>query len=387
MNYPLSYKLNKAAAKQFIDASAPDARSAVRKFIKATTHISFEQFIGYINTNLREVVSFVPDGRPIFAYIDTLYSNYVTKSNYWIYTYIKSLAKNKYGKEVDFIESMDDSIVQDNDVILLIDDCIYSGNQMSDTIAAMANTQKKSVQIVLFVSFMSNDGLKLIIETKNTNRKIQNCAFTLPKHQYIIQPLSLYMTVDELVKVMKYYLVHYFKLGHVEQLDAVTSASKHELVKFPIYFDHKLADYLSSFPLIYSGLVPNKHNADILQKLHELKKEEHDMRMFKRKNISELQAKIVALEAEFIMYPLISHCDHIRKPEIARSTCPPPPYKDGYSEFIKMIKTKMRSHGPSKSRNAKSLTLSKSISSLSGTIRAKSSTLPKNGIRSLTISK
>ena len=34
--------------------------------------------------------------------------------------------------------------------------------------------------------------------------------------------------------------------------------------KYLIYFDHKLADSVSTIPLFYSGLVPNIHNKNIL---------------------------------------------------------------------------------------------------------------------------
>jgi hypothetical protein len=315
--YPMSYPINMENAKKFIEASAPDARSAVQKVIKATTHISFEKFIAYINSNLAEVVKFAAKNRPLFAYIDITNDEYINKSNYWIYLYVKQLAKKKYNKDVEFVKSINDKIIQDEDVILLIDDCAYSGSQIAETISVMKNTYKKRVHIVLFVSFLSNYAVNIIKMTKSKNTSIANCSFTLPKYVYIVKPLGDYMTAHEFVPILKYYLSFYMRFDAEKQLRILTEAAIQDMQKYPIYFDHKLADFVSSFPLFYSGFVPNDANVNIINSKNDLQK-------------------------QYIMYPLISNCEYIKNPEYDISTCPPPPYKDGYADFIKLIRERLR---------------------------------------------
>ena len=52
-----------------------------------------------------------------------------------------------------------------------------------------------------------------------------------------------------------------FQYYNTPNIPVITSK---EIKKYAIYFDHKLADTLSTFPMFYSGLVPNRHNNKIL---------------------------------------------------------------------------------------------------------------------------
>jgi hypothetical protein len=333
--YPMSYPINMGNAKKFIAASAPDARGAVRKFIKATTHISFETFISYINSNLAEVVKFATPNRPLFAYIDITNDEYINKSNYWIYLYVKQLAKKKYAKDVEFVKSINDKTIQDDDVILLIDDCSYSGSQIAETISVMKNTYKKQVHIVLFVPFLSNKAVNIIKSTKAKNMSIANCSFSLPKYVYIIKPLSDYMTAHELVPILKYYLSYYMRFEEEKQLRILTESAIEDIQKYPIYFDHKLADFVSSFPLFYSGYVPNDTNVNVMNSIRNLRNQKG----------SSKQREMDEIKKQYIMYPLISNCEYIKEPQDDISTCPPPPYKDSYAGFIKIIREGLRGRG------------------------------------------
>lgn len=308
--YPLSYPLNRANVRKFINASAHDAQAAIRKFIKATIHISFETFIAYINSNLEDIVKDVPPNRPLFAYIKN-YTDYEHKSNYWLYMYIKRQAKAKYNMNMHFVNDIDDSRIKYfNDVILLIDDCIYSGMQLAEAVGSLKSSYHKQIRVVLFVSFMSEDGLQTISEAFTSNPFIRNCTLVLPKHTYKIRPLSDYMTRNEFASIIKYYNMHPYM-------------TENELQKYPIYFDHKLADNVSTFPVIYSGLVPNKKNKDILTN---------------------------GLNEGFEMYPLLSNCEHIKVPEFEESTCPSPPYKAEHLTFIRSLLKK--SHTSRRNRSA-----------------------------------
>lgn len=386
--YPMSYPLNRANVKKFIAASAPDARDVVRKFIKATTHISFETFISYINKNLAEVVKLVSDGRPIFVYIDPRHPNNIYKSNYWIYLYIKELAKTKYNINIVFVCDLDNTSLCNYDVIMLVDDCIYSGNQMANTVERLTNYSYKAFNIILFVSFISEEGLNLILEYKNNNDNLITSALILPKNKYIIKPLSSFMTLDEMMKLEKYYITPY-------PADEATIRifSKIALKKYPIYFDHKLADHISTFPHIYVGVVPKDDHysntlslklqiidkaakLQIMEKYGEINTEKY------RKQFEEhmkLQGKYEEEFNKIMFVPLIINCEFDKRMAIDGSLCPPPPYKQKYDEFISIIKKVKQDRNL---RSTRSLPSMRNIRSTSSNIKSPGSRISSRSLTS-----
>lgn len=363
--YPMSYPLNRANVKKFIAASAPDARDAVKKFIKATTHISFETFITYVNKNLREVVKLVPDGRSMFVYLEFKNRFYIYKSNYWIFIYIKQVAESKYGLEVKFVNNLNNSMLIKNDVVLLVDDCIYTGKQMGETISEMTNYEFTKFNIILFTSFMSEDGLKHILECKAKNRYLCISTFTIPKYVYYIKPLGHYMTLDEIISIMKYY-----QPGTIANRIQVATEydGPRALKKYPIYFDHKLADEISSFPRIYSGIVPQNGNFPIAKRL-ETDVHLKDMEIYYLDQYDDnyeaeykrLQDEYISLKKKYeaelkklVIIPLIKNCEYDRQIVMLDSSCPPPPYKAQYDEFIAIIKNMRQEQNSVKHRTLRS---------------------------------
>jgi hypothetical protein len=86
--------------------------------------------------------------------------------------------------------------------------------------------------------------------------------------------------------------------------------------KYLIYFDHKLADSVSTIPLFYSGVVPNIDN----------------IRVLSTSTRSELQEKLEII-------PLFKNCEKIRNINTEEPQCPSTPYKKISNEqFMKKIK-------------------------------------------------
>jgi hypothetical protein len=309
----MSYHLDRDNVKKFIAASAPDARDAVRKFIKATTHISFETFISYVNTNLEDVVQIVPPGRPLFVYVD---EDNKYKSSYWMYLYLKKLAKVKYNVTIKHIDENSYRHLRDNDILLLVDDCAYTGSQMADTVEYI-HTNKKKLHIILFIPFISDAAVNHINANKKHNDYLKICRFSYLKYVYKIKPLSDYMTVAEFSTIFRY-TSPYSNPAEAEE----------EIEKFPIYFDHKLADDVSTFPRIYKGFVPNEWNLEIKRLIYSKEKK---IKLLQRKkmNPKHLQQEIDTLIDQYQYYPLFSD----------KNIYPMPPYK---TDYIDTIQTKLR---------------------------------------------
>jgi hypothetical protein len=346
LQYPLSHPLNEVNKKKFIAASAPDARNAIRKFIKVTKHISFETFINYINQNLQDVVEQLEEDRPIFVYIDDNLPNHKMKSNYWLYLYINQLATQKYNKTVHELTHLNKRVIKDNDIILLVDDCLYSGTQMAQTVLKIDNPKRKRLHFIVFVPFLSHAGCNNVEEAFYMNNELDGCTISLSKHVSYIKPLADYMNEDEYISIIKYYKDYQGKTFRLF-MDA-----EEDLSKYPIYFDHKLADSLSTFPKIYGGLVPNEHNLKLVKDIDLLSKELSQSEV--KPNREEWNQRMTALKNRFQIIPMITHCENINKYD--EYACPVPPYKTGlFDNFLQTIKqgAKSQTHSSSSSSTRK----------------------------------
>ena len=175
--------------------------------------------------------------------------NFKNKSNYWIFVFIRDY-------EIIIIHDLDYN--EDNDIIVFVDDCIYSGDQMSNLFENLNN--KLKLNFYLLCSYISNEGLILVIKKFNSNKNLKdsflkkmlsliltNTNSTLIINKYVIIPpvIDDFLTKDELIIMRRYY-------------KGFTISGKHL-----IYFDHKLADMISTITNIYSGYVLNKNNNEL----------------------------------------------------------------------------------------------------------------------------
>ncbi len=338
---PMSYPLNRENVKKFIAASAPDTRDTVRKFMKAIKHVSFEAFIHNINRNLKEVIKDVPNDRPLFVLIDVDNNDdYMYKSNYWIFLHIQEMTKKLYKIDTQYVDTIDDTKIQAYDVILLVDDCIYTGTQMSLTIETMKNTFKKNVTIILFASYMSKSGLELLKKKTIENKELHMCFFDVNKYVHYIDNLQKYVTTPAMKDILYYYTPLYDKYDTINIHKMLLRDAARELQKYPIYFDHKAADSISTFPLMYSGLVPNEKNRNLMA-----------------------QIGVAEAEKKYDIFPLIKNCEHIsEKLNGGVFNCPKPPYKKGYSNFIDILRKFKRYKSASLRRSKMSLKVVKTKS-------------------------
>ena len=308
--YPLNHSLNQMMIERFIDASDILVREIVKKIISNTHHISFESFIisfkdlikkfeSYIKTSRLTSKDKKSKNRPIFIFIDKLKRDYKQKSNYWLYKLFKELCINF---EIITISSFTDDKIKTNDFVLFLDDCIYSGTQMSNSITfnSMVFTENKlKLNICVLVPFITEMGKLTIERGMRLNTTLDECSFKIFHNKLIKETTNSILTTDEIIQMDNFY-------------------NKYETFnnRYLIYFDHKLADNISTIPLFYSGLVPCIHNKNLLMKTS-----------FGIKDVDKL------------MYiPFINNCEKIRNFNSLVPECPYPVYKQrGFSKFIGTI--------------------------------------------------
>jgi hypothetical protein len=338
MDTPLSYSLNKDNVKKFIDAiQNPKIKEAIRILLNNTTHVSHKEFVDMIKINIESIIN-LRNKKRIYVYEDTKIADFYYKSNFWIFKMIKEFIK-AYDIKLHFTNDLNNNRIKDGDMIMLIDDCIYSGIQLSNNIERIKNNKAKKLEMLLFVPYISKNGLNLIKTRFAQNKELNSCTLKLPDNYKIIVPFSCYATEEQAKSLAD----HYVHLNHKIILEA-----------YPIYFDHKVAKHMSSFPTIYSGIVPNIHNQGIIVDLvnaHEELDKYEFLKFAQIKGgddvgytlqklndiIKNIKEYINNQTKELQIIPLLNNCQNVLAADLYESSCPIPPYKTAKNKALESI--------------------------------------------------
>ena len=289
----MNYKLNKKNIKKFIDNSDNNVKNIIKKILKNTKYISKKFFFNQLRKNIKYLIKITKKNKYLYIIID---ENNKNKSNYWVYLYLKKILKTKL-KILNY--ENDKYNLKNNDYIIFVDDCIYTGNQLGAKIANFIDLEKdkfdtiKKINLFILVPFISCEGKKYIKNIFKYNNDIANKKFKLifNKYTYILKSSNKILTKDEIELMNKYY----------PRIKNINDTQRYYFNdKYFIYFNHKLADATSTITLFYKGLVPNTHNLNILSNY-----QDNDY-------------------AKLIIYPLISNCIYHQN---FNNECPIPPYK------------------------------------------------------------
>jgi hypothetical protein len=273
-----SYPLNKDNVKAFLSELKEPKKSLAEIIFKNTKHVSYKVFKYILNSNFKEFIHYcrVHNIKSVALFLgqEEINKKSIKKSNFWVAQHFYQFVK-KFDIDIEIliIYNKDDiaNITKDQ-IVLILDDCSYTGSQISSEINySLSSLQLQKFNIYVLIAFISKNAMDYI---KNciTSKKI-----IFSKNNIIINPISHYLSKDQIKKYNKIY-----------KLDS----------HYPIYFDHKLADTLSTFTDLYSGVVTSKN-----------------------------------------IIPVISNCEHINKMKDVNydvPKCPPPPYKinssDGFNK-------------------------------------------------------
>ena len=268
-----TYPLNKDNIKLYLDNSNEKFVPILKKLFDNTTHISYKVFKFILYNNFRELIYYCKKRniKVISLYLDKIdYSNITQKSNFWVaqhfYEYLK---KKKINIKLNIIYNYKDiKYLDDGEFILILDDCSYTGYQLSSVLETKLN-HNKNFDIYIIIAFITKNAIKLLKNTKTTNNII------ISKNNTIINDFYHYLTdAEKQIAISQMYMSN----------------------KYPIYFDHKLADTVSTYTIIYSGKIINSN-------------------------------KII---------PIITNCEHIKELKDINEmspACPISPYKINSADF------------------------------------------------------
>jgi hypothetical protein len=233
---------------RFLGACDYHTRHLAKKLIDGTRYVSKDDMINYFNMNIKNLNEVVDKERPIFVCIP--YS-----ANDWFYSHFKKVMRNDYPKrEIIIITSyiLNNKYLMDDDTIVFIDDCIYSGLKMSNMILNLDNQNKLKLNIFILAPFISKEGrMRLEMPLKNFkiifNKEIQNIPMT---NDYL---------KDKEIELLNSY---YTNLSE-GRLKSINNKFETFNNKYLIYFEDKIEDGEITIPLFYKGVVPNSYNKSL----------------------------------------------------------------------------------------------------------------------------
>ena len=231
----ISYPLNQTNIKRYLDATDVRYRHILKKLFDNTIHISYDKFQTSLYIQFESFIKYCNDNTitQISLFLDNIDKNDITqKSNFWVaqhfYQYLKT---NNIKIKINIIYNKKDiQFLNDRELILILDDCSYTGNQLKSVLTKDFKSDYRVYNIYILIAYITEKAIKRI-----TSTKLDNITLILSEYNQIIKNFFSYLTDDE-IKLAT------LLLGED---------------KYPIYFDHKLADYISTYTEIYSGKIIN----------------------------------------------------------------------------------------------------------------------------------
>ena len=289
----------------WLERSDPSIRQIASEFILKTVYINHNQFLKTYRAAIKEMLEILKTNvLQFFINIDD-----VNKSSYWIMQIVKKYINNKKYtiKIINDVKKLDESLP-----VIIADDASYSGSQMSNTIED--NFPRTKFDIFILIPFMSNTAIDIIKRSYTDNLNEGSIMF-LDRSIYLMKPIYELMSKEKIEKLFLYY----------------GSNSKYTR-EYPIYFDHKVADSYSSFPLIYTyGIIPNDYNKQLI---HECKA--------KKKPFKDIYDKMERI-------PLLKNCTKDIPYDLMTPPCPLQPYKVNFAK-LSSPETKTKSYTNTKTK-------------------------------------
>jgi hypothetical protein len=240
----MNYNFNENLKNEWLTKCDNSIKDIAEEFLNITQYISNDIFDDYLLRSLDEMLDYY-DTNKITALQFYIPENNFNKSNYWVINkLVKFLSKNE-----KYLITISDNLnnFNPNVPIIIADDASYSGSQITSYIEDNINIDKYD-KLFILIPFIS----KIAIEKINSYFNDKNNIRFIEKNRYLLKPLTELMENEKIKRLFSYY-------------------GNSNITQYPIYFNHKIADSYSSFPLIYSyGVMPNQKNKEIISycKMH-----------------------------------------------------------------------------------------------------------------------
>jgi hypothetical protein len=227
-------------------------------FIEFLIYVSFEQFYDVINNMSLELNTILT--RKLYDKIYFYIPEEINKSNLWVsLLFFDCLVKNKILSEdqknkISFVNSYNDLIGDSNDqqsLCLYCDDMSYTGNQINSNFNLRIKSPSTHIDKYIVITHISNIAKEKLL-------KLTNCYFfdsTIHVFSYVSQLKLKYYDTNKLL------VNNVLKMFEPRQLDPIFKLGKKACdcneKYIALYFDHKIADELSTFnKILFTGSYP-----------------------------------------------------------------------------------------------------------------------------------
>jgi len=239
-------------------------------FIEFLLYVPFDKFYEILNRISFQLVEIVNSGdyKNIYFYI----ADSANKSNLWVaLLFLDCLIKNNISLDIQKIKFVNnyDALVNDSNneksLCLYCDDMSYTGSQIKSNFlrGKNANLEDTNIDKYLIIAYLSNSAYTKLSTIKN----VHFFKDTVVVNSYIDQLKNKYgdtnpEMVDNVVKMFTSQSNNpFFTMGK--------KACNCNMAYTPIYFDHKIADELSTFnKLLFTGSYPTTSVCEINPLIH-----------------------------------------------------------------------------------------------------------------------
>jgi len=257
--YKISNKLKTNFLNYITKYYGDEINESLSLLLDITSYITFKQFYKSLKKCVKTFLERIGDEPYIMLYIGN-----EDKSNFWVMQLAFDYILKKFPQKLpfDIVRKFQNAqYIYGNrayDFIYVnFDDCVYSGEQLSVNIQyEYAKTNPlKSFVIVPYVS-----------ENGYTKIKLKFLKLGIPFENLIFNYKVL--TIRQVLISKGYdkdYIVSFFNnlITYLNDYDIGPTAGMYDIdyieSTFPIYFDHKIADYISTYPKLYTyGIIYDK---------------------------------------------------------------------------------------------------------------------------------
>ena len=255
-NHPIIIKkINK-----WIDIQCNQINKTIAKIIRSkTVYVSWKNFYDKLKEVFDRLYKMVKDksyciiSKKVMSKIDVN-----KKSNYWILQLLLDyyISKGYTNLPKELVMCSKKEYDTDYDYYVILDDCVYSGGQVNEIIENLDYDKDK---IIVATPYVSEYALNRLYDSrKSYDSTIKN---------WIYEKIMTYWWKNLTVPIGKYdyYLNDDYDrnmfLNILVNVFPNSDDNTYNDNNFMYYFDHKIADYASSFPAIYqTGLISSNNN-------------------------------------------------------------------------------------------------------------------------------
>jgi hypothetical protein len=245
------HRIDREISEIFINSQiSPIIRQAAADLVNNTIYITLEEVTNIIE---RLVIQLYTENDLNSYEKIFLNTGAINKSSYFLCVLaLFYIRKHGFKEPTHFVESFDHNIFDEagDNPVIIIDDSSYSGSQLSSVLNFIYTSRIKINKVPKIYSL-------LIALNKFSLLKLSLIPIETPKYHLIVSPFKLIYLPEYLYEPLIYTLgiERYIYLTCIFS----TFSAVDYLPNVSMYFDHKLADEVSTFSktLLYGQIIPN----------------------------------------------------------------------------------------------------------------------------------